>query len=362
MKLPSPVRSAISSKITDEHLSEELRVLYVALTRAKEKLILIGSTDSHKKLLETLTNALYEPKYKFPAYVTKSAKNYLFWILLAILRHKSFEKILTSNNYEANTITNLSNIELNFIKHIEFADLTKDNSESEFEICQISDLIRQKLEYKVPDSGQGVFSKYSVSELKKYIENETDSKDYFEKLIKISNLDESQKVTSAKRGSAIHKVFELLDLKNTNSVEDVEEFVNLLVTKEFISPAEASLIPCDKIYAFFETDIGKKLKNAIIVRREVPFNIHISEKFVPATPDSFKVQLQGVIDCYFKDDDCYTIIDFKSDKLTCQNKADKIKSYKKQLEFYILALNAMHKNTPIKACIYFLDDNSTVWL
>lgn len=361
-KIPSPIRAVISGKTTDEHLSEELRVLYVALTRAKEKLILIGSVDSHEKMLENLSNALYEQSYKFPPHIAKSANSYLLWILLAISRHKSFEKILESNGYDINTLTDLSSIDLKLINNVEFSAYKNTNQIVDFDFCDISDAVRQKLEYRVPDVGQGVFSKYSVSELKRYIENETDHKDYFEKLVNVSNLSNSAKVTSSQRGSAIHKVFELIDINGVSSENDIKSFTELLVKKEILTAEESILIPCDKIWNFFLSEIGQRLKKAEYYKREVPFNIHISEDFKARIESNLKVQLQGVIDCYFKDSYGYTIIDFKSDKITNENKESKIENYKKQLEFYTMALKAMKKDASVKACIYFLDDNTTVWL
>ena len=361
MKIKSPIRRAISGKITDEHLSEELRVLYVALTRAKEKLILIGSTDSCEKLLENLSNALYEQSPKFPPHVAKSVKNYLSWILLSVIRHKCFDSVLKAQGYDANNVTDLSDIEINFVKNIEFSQL-KANNQHEFSVCEISDSIRQKLEYNVPQAGQDVFSKYSVSELKKYLENETDYKDYFEKLIPISDITVSNAVTSAQRGSAIHKVFEFLDFKNINSSDDIKLCIQNLVKKEILSENEAEIIPYNKIFAFFSTDVGKRLKSAELIKKEIPFNIHISDKFSLNFESGLNVQLQGVIDCYFKDSSGYTIIDFKSDILTDKNRAQKIENYKKQLEFYTLALKTMYKDQPVNACIYFLDDNSVCWL
>lgn len=362
IKIKSPVRTAISRKTNDEYLSEELRVLYVALTRAKEKLILIGSCESHQKLLETISPATYEASSKFPAHVASSARSYLVWIMLAVCRHKAFEITLDKFNMAKNTLTDLSDIGIDFKKNIEFAVTESKNTENDFSGCEITEDVRKKLEYIVPQTGQGVFSKYSVSELKKYLEDETDYKDYFEKLVTVSNVDTPVALSSSARGSAIHKVFELIDFKNINSVYDIEIFINTLKEKEIISQTEATSVPCEKIFAFFSGELGKKLKSAKMVKREVPFNIHIGDDFSLTPTNEQCVQLQGVIDCYFKDDEGYTIIDFKSDFLNEQNKDAKIKSYKKQLEFYILALKTMYKNPPIKACIYFLDDNSIYWL
>lgn len=361
-KIKSPLRNTISTVATDEYMSEELRVLYVALTRAKEKLILIGSTEDHNKLLEKLSNAIYEQSYKYPAHIAKSAKSYLMWILLAVLRHKSGKDILEKFGLQPNVITELSDIKLNFRSNISFSDINSSDEKEQIISTEISDEIREKLEYVVPNSGQGVFSKYSVSELKRYLENESDSKDYFEKLIALNDVNDTGVTSSSQRGSVIHKVFELIDYKNTDTPEHIKNFVNELVMKNIFSEDEAKLVPCDKMFAFFESELGNKLKSSAFVKREVPFNIHISEDFGIPDESSHKVQLQGVIDCYFKDDDGFTIIDFKSDKITESNKNSKIANYSKQLEFYKLALQTMYKDASVKTCIYFLDDNTIEWV
>jgi len=362
IKIKSPMRSVISSVTNDEFMSEELRILYVALTRAKEKLILIGSTESHSKLLEKLTNALYESDYKFPSLVTKSTKSYLLWILLAVLRHKSFEGVLSKFGYEPNTITNLADIKISFSCNIPYAEIKNKNNFSDIKSVKINDEIRKKLEYQVPDNGQGVFSKYSVSELKRYIQNETDHKDYFEKLIALTEIQAPSSVNSAQKGTAIHKVFELINLKSVASADYIKKFCQKLVMDKILTEEEAAFIPCEKMFAFFNGELGQRIKQSDFVKREVPFNIHISDKFELPDSDSLMVQLQGVIDCYFKDTDGYTIIDFKTDKITDSNRQSKISSYKKQLEFYCIALKTMYKDANIKACIYFLDDNSIEWL
>ena len=351
-KIKSPLRAAISTIATDEYMSEELRVLYVAFTRAKEKLILIGSTESHTKLLDKLSSAIYERTYKYPSHITKSSKSYLMWILLAVLRHKSGEHILEKYGYQPNTITSLADLKLNFISRIPYSQFQNSSSENQVNYKEIPDEIREKLEYKVPNSGQGVFSKYSVSELKRYIENESDHKDYFEKLITLNNINDAYDNISTKRGSIIHKVFELIDYNSTSSPEEIKNFVDKLVLNDVFSQEEALLVPFDKMFAFFNNELGRKLKTSEFSQRETPFNIHISENFDIPNSESLKVQLQGVIDCYFKDNDGYTIIDFKSDKITADNKKAKIQNYKKQLEFYRLALQTMYNDTSIKACIY----------
>ena len=362
IKIKSPIRSAIASIATDEYLSEELRVLYVALTRAKEKLILIGSTEDNAGLLKKLSTALHETSYKYPSHVVKSAKSYLMWILLAVLRHKSGEKILEKYGYQPNTITELCDINVSFISNVPYTELKNSNNEVKLINTEITEEIREKLEYQVPNSGQGVFSKYSVSELKRYIENESDYKDYFEKLITLNDLNEQTNIPSSRKGSIIHKVFELIDINNVSSVEHITNFINNLVMNNILTEDEAQIVPADKIFAFFEGDLGRKLKKSDFIKREVPFNIHISENFDIPDKDSLKVQLQGVIDCYFKDEDKYIIIDFKTDKINSDNKESKIANYTKQLEFYCLALKTMHKDAKIEACIYFLDDNTIVWL
>ena len=320
-KISSPVTLAIKKYLQNKALSEELRILYVAMTRAKEKLILVGTATDEK--LEKIINKPYVTPEE-----VKKAKTYLDFIIMGSLSLDNFD----TSRYIREGISlhkEKTDIKFKFIRQ-SFEEFFEDEQEKEYLAEDTTDgeenpEVNRRLEYKYPEKGK-YYSKYSVSDLKKLEGEEINP--YFEKLVPLYNEEES----GAERGTSIHKVFETIDPKKVTDIESIKAFTG------DVDPEE--------IYSFYQSEIGKLLIESDEVYKEAPF-------IVGDMKDDSEILVQGVIDCYFKCGDGYIIVDYKSDNITDKNRKERIDMYSIQLEYYKKAVKKIHNTEKVKAYIYF---------
>ena len=341
---PSPIREMIKGKINSETLSEEMRILYVALTRAKEKLILLGSVKKRDEYVKNYETDVRYLKEKLSAGLIKNSKSYLDFIMAGCAQ-ELFEK---SN---PNITLSLKDISLNVSEEVEYTE--------EKDLPEISPSVRERLEYVYPGSEKSFYSKYSVSELKKLLNADENSSDYFGFS---SSLAQRKKdgISGAEEGSIIHLIMEKTDEKKINSEKDLAKAISLLVKEGIITEEEAGCADVSSLYKYYTSDLCKKLKEADEIYKEAPFNILLDSSFIDSGKGGEKIQVQGVIDCYFKYGGEFYIADYKTDRLTEQNRAERISLYTKQLDFYRKAVAKMHNTDKIRCFIYFTRYNETI--
>jgi len=353
----SAAKEAIKVKIKNETLSEEMRILYVALTRAREKLIITGAVSELDKSLIKWFYVANTKGEKLPDYEMLNAQNYLDWIVPAVLRHSRCEdfrkKADSENQFKGSLIedSSLWDIELwsksdimtdkgsddyevnDFINQIE--DLTADDDENSI-ACGNSSIeeIDRRLgwEYKYIDAAF-IPAKLSVTELKRRFNaqslEESASMPYFTaKLIKKPMfLEEKKGLSAAEKGTIMHFIMQHLDLAeikiNTENNEAdfrkiIDNQVKRMTAIDLLTEKQVESIDLGMIERFFKSELGKRMLTAKSVNREIPFNIAIPfRELYPIENKKYMeeetVLLQGVIDCFFEEDDGVVLIDFKTD-------------------------------------------------
>lgn len=364
IKITSPVRKAIGHKITVEGLAEELRVLYVALTRAKEKTILVGTVNSREKLLKKVEAACFHSACALPSHLVLNAKSYLEWICLALVRHPCWYELrkefsLPEPQFEPEPAP----ICISLTDNIFVQQPVTEPSEPELaDQKTVGENIKRKLEYCYPGRGLDLFAKYSVSELNARFKEDENAYPYFSPLTSLRSLTESSAVSAAQRGSLIHLVMEKLDFDSIHTQKDVISFLNGMREKGLITQQEQEVIPVSAIFRFCTSPLGERLKNSPEIYRETPFNIAIDGGILSPNSAGTRVQLQGIIDCYFRENDRYIIIDYKTDHITQHNYQQKIKDYQNQLLFYKKALSWMHPEYGLEGYLYFFETGQAVFL
>ena len=330
-KIPSPISKAIDAYLKKKRISEEMRLLYVAMTRAKEKLILVGSADD-KDLTKYISEGVSAREALSPNGV-KKADSMLDFVLMGCAKLEDFK----TENYTKDGITShkvKNDIKFTF-KRQSFEDFIDEKEEikeeKELQATENPE-VNRRLEYEY-DYGSRYYTKYSVSDLKKLEGEEINP--YFEKL---SPLFEDE-MSGAERGTSIHKIFEEIDARKVTDIESIKEYV-----KE---------VPADEIYGFYVSEIGERLKKSNEIYKEEPF-------IISETKDGCEILIQGVIDCYFKDNDKYVIVDFKSDTITSSNREARIDMYKIQLEYYKKAVKKMHNTENVESYLYFTKTKETI--
>ena len=328
-------KNAIKIRLKEENISEEMRILYVALTRAREKLFVIGARskeekelDKKKELLEVYSSQIINP-ILLKKYIT-----YLDWFELVKLNYEiNNEKkiddfsleIHNSNKFKVENIEEEKNIELNFKKYDNY------------------DEIIEKLNWKYDKEFESTLPiKTAVSTVKKMkIEEAENFEALFNKDLGLSEFVPEflteEKISGAKRGTITHLVLQKIDLKKEYTEEELKEFIEYLKSKNFLCEEEAKLVNISQILNFLNSNFGWEIRNAIEINKEKPFCLKIKAKEILEEATEEEILIQGIIDLYFINEIGEIIlVDYKTDFVN--NESELVNKYKVQLELYKRAL------------------------
>ncbi|MDY5627082.1 MAG: helicase-exonuclease AddAB subunit AddA [Clostridia bacterium] len=352
---PAITKKAIADKMKLETLSEEERILYVALTRAKEKLYISGCVENAQKKIDSFSDVLqlYNSK-DVPTALTRGAKCYLDWIIPAVLRHFEEKNDIFELNVVRTSDIEVSDFEIEPEKIVFFDNFDKSNHE-----C--SEIIKNRLSYQYPHKSACDFpSLITVTELKRLLSEENDGYNlYEENTLPVPKFLEKDKISAAKKGTLMHYVMQKIEFSGVNNLPDAKKQVDDLFEKGFLTEDERDCIDCEKIFDFCNSKIGDKIKNAALCEREFSFKIPIKMSEIFNTPDDDVVIVQGAIDLFFEDDDgSVVIIDYKTDKVRDANEIRK--KYEIQLKYYKAALEKILQKKVSKTYIYLFDTNEFV--
>ncbi|MFR5365695.1 helicase-exonuclease AddAB subunit AddA [Intestinibacter bartlettii] len=367
---PSIAKEALKCKINIENISEEMRILYVALTRAKEKLIITSSIKDIEQNMHKWSSNISTEKM-VSKYDILNGKNYMDWMMPAIIKHKDLEDIRETYNLSTSismedeskwSVKTWSRDDIDFEKHekegIREVLNTMDLSQHDTEYYE---QIEKKLNFEYPYLG--VVKKaasISVTEIKKRQEEYEEQDDslglYKHKttLKKPKFLSESQKtekITGARRGTIVHLIMEVLDFEKVNTESEIKAQIQDLVKRRIITEKESQVLSPRKIMRFFKSPIAKRMLSSKFVKREQKIYTQIKMNDIYLNDEIFKnnretyenesVMLRGVIDLYFEEDDGLVILDYKTDFVDKNNKKEIIHKYKKQIEIYADVLSKL---------------------
>ncbi len=347
-------KNLISRKIKSDGIGEELRVLYVAMTRAVNKLIMIGVTGMEKSLDKW--QLAKESGRIESGYLTENT-NYLDLVAPVALNNNRFRvrEISMDELYDiiaAHEIAVLSDA----------MDISGQMDEYEAD-ADIYRLVKEKLEYKYPYSNiLSVKSKYSVSDLKHKAMEESDNLEARIELPESKKavprfIEADEKVTGISRGNAYHKFFELLDYNCADSFTGLKSQLDALVAEGRMPEEYAKLINCNKFLQFVSTGLGQDMKKAFQDKqlyREQPFIMEIGADAVNQDfPSEEKVLVQGIIDAFYIKNGSVYIVDYKTDRADSDNGEEiLVARYAKQLELYAKAIEKVTGKSVADCYIY----------
>ena len=374
-------KESIKQKIKFETLSEEMRILYVAFTRAKEKLIITGATSNLGRWANKCCNAAALNEDRIISSEVSKGKSYLDWLGMALCKHRNGESIREQvGPMDISIKDDLSTWKIDIWKKTDLLvdkvqENVDENKEKDLWInfdCETVDKnIYNRLNFIYPfKSSTTIKSNFSVSDLKKKNQEELEivnSKNlYSEKIIaKPKFLQEERGLTPSERGTAMHFVMQKLDFNRVNTIEDIENQIREMVINELLSEEEFKVIRAKKIYNFFKSNLGKRVlksyESGEKVYKELPFYTEISAKKTDPNliniPESEKVRLQGVIDLFFYEGDNVILVDYKTDYIERGKEEDLIEKYKVQIQYYKEALSKITGKIVTESYLYsfFLD-------
>ncbi|MEB8133150.1 helicase-exonuclease AddAB subunit AddA [Mammaliicoccus sciuri] len=358
-----------------EMISEEMRLIYVALTRAKEGLYLIGRVKGDKALekiglVSADQDEMIESEYRVKA---KSPFDLISSVLAKSkdngLSHSMPFKAERSESFNINIIRDEEQDEE---QDISYEKPTLDTL-MKYKPSEKKDEIYNQMVYKYPDEQLlNIAAKQSVSEIKRQRETEEAGTDY--QIVRQYQLGTKsydrpkfmtkQKRQSAEIGTLMHAVMQHLPLKQGGlSVEDLQNLVHELMDKEILPDDAMQDLDLSLIEVFTKSDLYKRLVNADKVMREVPFvvgqdDIDQGLSFDVSEKDN-KPIIQGMIDCIFIEGDKVSFIDYKTDAFivrrgkTKEEVAETMKQkYDVQMRYYQNTLETILKK-PVEGYLYF---------
>lgn len=362
-------KASLRSKMLIETLSEEMRILYVALTRAKEKLIITGIKNDYQKDFLKMSEQIeryIKKDGKINTILIKKYKKYLDWILLVYEYEKEKNKnCMLLNLYKKKDILNrckkIQKEKVNVIEELNKKEITKEEFKT----------LEKILNYTYPNKlATTIPTKTSVTKLKQVEQEKLDIgieeligkqrnlEDKIEDVIEFPKpqflkLEEKNKLTGAQKGTLIHLCMQNLDEKVDYNLIKVKELINSLVEKQIITKIEADNINPFKILEFTKSEIWKELKTAKLIEREKPFYLNIPANTIYNEEIEETILVQGVIDLYYVNKNNELIlVDYKTDYIEKNKKYELVNKYKKQLELYQESLEQSFNKKVSKKYIY----------
>lgn len=318
-----------------ESLSEEIRVLYVAMTRAKQKLVLsLADSDIRKDITKW---SIAQSKANI-----LNAANYMDIIAFTLLKRAKadiFEKTETKEIHSFKAKKADIAFEISEYKEAEekrLIDAAKNIMDFE---ALIGEEISKELSYKYPFEIQNVPAKLSVTRLKQ----ESMDKTLFKPQTNGDSTD------ALLRGNAVHFALRYLKLNGKTAKEQIDD----MIKEGSLSQKEADTINISWIENFLESDLVQRIEKSEYVLRETPFSLNISAKEAGYEGDA-DILVQGIIDLCFLENGEWVLVDYKTDRIDPSDVYATAKRYEVQLNLYERALKELTGKNVKQKMLYFL--------
>jgi ATP-dependent helicase/nuclease subunit A len=325
-------------------LSEELRLLYVGMTRARERLFLSAGSKDPEKLLEKAGSMAETP---IAPNLLATARNPALWLVSAALADGQEHLRLRIAEPEAGD-------------ERDEAALQAEPDEA------VGRELRRRLAFAYPHrQAEEPPSKVTATELKDRAEPDADAVSLAPRGARPFRLPDfgraERPLTGAEKGTATHLVLQVMDFARTGSEEQIREEIRRLREQCFLSEREAAAVDAGAIAALFASPLGRRMQAARTLRREFHFSLLCDAADFFPVEGGEQVLLQGVVDCCLEDEDGITVIDYKTDRVKSRAEAEaRAEVYTGQLRAYAGALERICKK-PVKECLlYFLNVGETV--
>lgn len=357
VQYPGMERQAIAARIRREAVSEELRVLYVAFTRAKEKLILTASSGKLAAQLQRW--ARLAAMDRLPDHAVATVRTPLAWVLMPLLRHPAADCLRECVQTVVPVDAGAPDVfDIMVCEPQEAAERAAEEAAAETaaDVPEIS----PELDYPAAFLA-GLPAKLTATSVKRTFKAEEAAEDtpppkreaklrrpFFEK----------KPLTPAERGTAHHLFLQFAKYDGLDTREGVERELERLRARKILSEEQADAVDPGKILGFFRSRLYREGFAAGAVRREFKFSVLVPAaryyKEAGETPEE-EILLQGVIDCLIETEEGFTVIDFKTDRVTKASVRARAEGYRAQLDAYRLAVEAVFEKPVVRQVLFFLE-------
>ncbi len=345
VEYPTLARSAIRLRLEREMLSEELRLLYVALTRAKERLIVTAALKDPEKAVENARSTLTVP---MAVEALVKAQSPADWLIRASLADGG------------------KHFALRICETAQTADAGEEGVQSAEADAEAAAALRRNLAFRYAHkSAETLPSKLTATELKGRMEPDEEAQALLPKRrhpFRMPDFSREQKpLSGTEKGTATHLVLQYMDFSQSGSLDAVRAEIERLRRERFLTDREAEAVDAEAVYKLFASPLGKRMLSAPVLHREFKFSLLVDAGELLGTEPGEELLLQGVVDCCLEEEGALTIIDYKTDRLRSRAECEERAAfYTPQLSAYARALTRIFQK-PVKECaLYFLSAGETV--
>lgn len=372
--------------------SEEMRKLYVALTRAEQKLYLVGSYENKEKALQAWQGALtQEKKVLNPALRLKGSHVLLNWVGMTLMRHPDMEAVFSEAKDRSYTVQSPAQFTIYWFNQADVKAWRENYEENviapmdeKIKEHTQADLttVKKRLDFIYPyEKATQTTSYQSVTEIKRVFEDPDNTQEnrldwqssmekqatgnrYTAETLATPKFMAETKRDAASIGTATHTVLQLLDLNKAPTETQLEQFIAKLVTEGILTTELAAEVVVPDILWFFDTPLGQKLiAQQSNVHREEPFAMlqKTTTIFNDYDNENDELLIHGIIDGYILADEIL-LYDFKTDYLTKENEGQLIKRYQGQINLYKKALTETYNRPVTESYLIFLKGRKIISL
>lgn len=353
IEYPTLPRRGIAAKLDRDALSEELRLLYVAMTRARDRLFITASVSKPDDLKNKIARSVTVP---MDPCILASMQNPASWLISAALAD---EETSAKSGLPRNFL-------MSFAEPAGETALTvpTGSADAEAEPC-LGENIAAKLDWKYAcENAVSVPSKVTATELKRAFEDDPEAANILPQkktLFRKPDLSPKDgKPGGAELGIAVHKILRHIDAGRCWNVPELRAETRRLASEGYLSESEAEYVDIFSLARFTSSDIWKRIGKADAVWREFPFSLlrPAGDYFPVSTEDS--VLLNGVVDCCFEENGELVIIDYKTDNVYGGEVEQRAKYYYPQIRMYAEAMSAVTGKRVKESLLCFLKSGEIV--
>ena len=370
IQYPTIARQALERTLRREAKAEELRVLYVAMTRAKEKLVMVhtqANAGGRVADLMALSDCPVLPE------AVDSGKCMGDWIMLPLLQRSEAGALraFAGQNSEGRFFAEETPWTVCVHDGLQFAaPAQQSDAAAEERAPQREELPADfaALSYRYPYAEQTAFpAKLTATQLKgraidEEISENTTLPPRLRNLCKPKFLAGKMALTGAERGTALHLVMQDLDFFCEPNEQSVREQIEKLRAQRKLTDEQANAVDVHAIVRFLRSDLAARIRKSKQVEREYRFSLLRPVRDFSSLDVDDSVLLQGVVDCFFEEDGELVVVDFKTDHVSCAQLDERAEHYRPQLEAYSMALTRVMGKKVKEKVLYFFSAGEEVRL
>lgn len=353
VRYPTIAKRAIAVKTTMDSLSEEMRVLYVALTRARDRLIMTYAAGNLEAELSSLALRMDGSS---PELLSRDVVCPGQWVLMAALCRTEAGALFALGGRPEHTVPGAIPWKIRVVSAREEAACCRQETEQTNKPAQLTRQMAQGLSFRYPYGAATAAPSKQTATQRKGRDKDAEAAEHAPRACKVlwrrpSFVESSRDATAY--GNAVHACMQHIRFDRCKDTQTVVGEIQRMTQEGFLTKEQAQWIPCETIAAFFESELGQRMRSSQRVLREFKFSILDDATHYDSQLEGEQILLQGVVDCALVESDGITIVDFKTDTVTEETIQLRTDRYAPQIRTYAAALARIYEKPVKEALLYF---------